>query len=132
MSGTGLDAEAQGTGEPWGSEPKASVNLRVRSASLAPLFDLKPSDMFAQNINFSSHVSLTGGKLIFDDLDSAISGSRLLGHVALTLEGERNFEGELGLDTLDLAPAFALAIGAAGHHPAAPLGSGLLQCCRGR
>src|SRR6202158_3273001 len=132
MSGTGLDAEAQGTAEPWGSEPKASVNLRVRSASLAPLFDLKPSDTLAQNISFSSHVSLTGGKLTFDDLDSAMPGSRLRGHVALTLDGERNFEGEVGLDTLDLAPAFALAIGAAGHDAAEPLGSGLLQGWRGR
>jgi uncharacterized protein involved in outer membrane biogenesis len=132
MSGTGLDAEAQGTAEPWGPEPKANVNLRVRSASLAPLFDLKPSDTLAQNINFSSHVSLSGGKLTFDDLDSTMPGSRLRGHVALTLEGERNFEGEVGLDTLDLAPAFALAIGAAGHDAAEPLGSGLLKGWRGR
>jgi large subunit ribosomal protein L24 len=132
MSGTGLDAEAQGTAEPWGSEPKANVNLRVRSASLAPLFDLKPSDTLAQNINFSSHVSLSGGKLTFDDLDSTMPGSRLRGHVALTLEGERHFEGEVGLDTLDLAPAFALAIGAAGHDAAEPLGSGLLKGWRGR
>ena len=132
MSGTGLDAEAQGTAEPWGSEPRASVNLKVRSASLAPLFDLKPSDALAQNINFSSHVSLMGSKLTFDDLDSAISGSRLRGRVALTLDDQRNFEGEVGLDTLDLAPAFALAIGAAGHDAAEPLGSGLLKGWRGR
>jgi large subunit ribosomal protein L24 len=52
--------------------------------------------------------------------------------VALTLEGERHFEGEVGLDTLDLAPAFALAIGAAGHDAAEPLGSGLLKGWRGR
>ena len=37
MSGTGLDAEAQGTAEPWAAEPKASVNLKVRSVNLAPL-----------------------------------------------------------------------------------------------
>ena len=42
MSGTGLDAEAQGTAEPWASEPKASVNLKVRSVNLAPLIGLKP------------------------------------------------------------------------------------------
>ena len=44
ISGAGLDAEAQGTAEPWGPEPKAGVNLKVRSVNLAPLFDLKPSD----------------------------------------------------------------------------------------
>lgn len=132
MSGAGLDADAQGTAEPWASEPKASVNLTVRAANLAPLFGLKPSDTPAQNISLSSHVSLAGSKLTFDDLDSTMSGSRLRGRVALTLDDERNVEGEVGLDTLDLAPAFALAIGAAGHDAAEPLGAGLLKGWRGR
>ena len=107
-----------------GGGPKASVNLEVRNANLAPLFDLKPSDALAQNISLSSRVSLTGSKLTFDDLDSAIAGSRLRGRLALTLDDERNVEGEVGLDALDLAPAFALAIGAAGHDAAEPLGAG--------
>jgi hypothetical protein len=132
LSGPGLDAEAQGTAEPWGPDAKASVNLTVRSASLAPLFDLKPTDAFAQNIELSARVSLTGNKLTFDDLDSAISGSRLRGRVALTLGDDKNVEGEVGLDSLDLAPAFALAIGAAGRGAAEPLGSGLLKGWRGR
>jgi large subunit ribosomal protein L24 len=132
LAGTGLDAEAQGTAEPWAQEPKASVNLRVRSASLAPLFDLKPTDTLAQNIDLSARVSLTGSKLTFDDLDSAISGSRLRGRVALTLDDGKNVEGEVGLDSLDLAPAFALAIGAAGRGAAEPFDSGLLKGWRGR
>ena len=74
LSGAGLDADAQGTAEPWAAEPKASVNLKVRSVNLAPLFDLKPSDALAQNISLSSRVSLAGNKLTFDDLDSAIVG----------------------------------------------------------
>jgi hypothetical protein len=132
VSGTGLDAEAQGTADLWAREPKASINLSMRSVSLAPLLDLKPTDALAQNISFSSRVTLSGGKLTFDDLDSAIAGSRLRGRVALTLGDERNVEGEIGLDSLDLAPAFALAIGAAGHDAAEPLGSGLLKGWRGR
>jgi large subunit ribosomal protein L24 len=132
LSGAGLDAEAQGTAEPWASEPRASVNLSVRSVNLAPLFDLKPSDALAQNISLSSRVSLMGSKLTFDDLDSAISGSRLRGRVAVSLGDEKNVEGEIGLDALDLAPAFALAIGATGHDAAEPLGSGLLKGWRGR
>jgi AsmA-like C-terminal region len=131
ISGTGLDAEAQGTAEPWAQDARASVNLSVRSASLAPLFDLKPSDTLAQNISLSSRVSLTGNRLAFDDLDSAIAGSRLRGHVAVTLDDERNVEGELGLDTLDLASAFEFAIGAAGRGAAEPLGSGLFKRWRG-
>jgi uncharacterized protein involved in outer membrane biogenesis len=132
LSGAGLDAEAQGSAEPWAAEPRASVNLKVRSIDLGPLLDLKPPEPSAQNISLSSRVSLKGSRLSFDDLDSAIAGSRLRGRLALTLDDERSVEGELGLDALDLAPVFALAIGAAGHDAAEPLGSGLLKGWRGR
>src|SRR6202790_2356439 len=132
MSGAGLDAEAQGTAEPWAAEPKAGINLTVRGVNLAPLFDLKPSDSLAQNISLSSQVSLTAGRVTFDDLDGTISGSWLRGRLALTLDDEKKLEAEVGLDTLDLAPAFALAIGAAGHDPAERLGTGLLKGWRGR
>jgi AsmA-like C-terminal region/AsmA family len=131
VSGSGLDAEAQGTAEPWASEPRASVSLTVRRANFAPLFDLKPSDALVQNISLSSRVSLAGSKLTFDDLDSTISGSRLRGRLALTLGEESDVEGEVGLDALDLAPVFALAIGAAGRDAAEPLGAGLLKGWRG-
>ena len=132
MSGSGLDGEAQGTAEPWAPEPKASLNLKVRSASLAPLFDLRPSDAPAQNIGLSSRLSLTGSRLSFDDLDSTISGSRLRGHLSVSLDDARDVDGEIGLDALDLAPAFALAIGASGHDAAEPLGVGLTKGWRGR
>ena len=132
MSGAGLDAEAQGTAEPWAQDAKADVNLKVRSVNLAPLFELKPSDALAQNISLSSRVSLSGGRLTFEDVDSAISGTRLRGRIAVSLDDERNVEGEVGLDALDLAPAFAFAIGAAGHDATEPLGAGLLKGWRGR
>jgi hypothetical protein len=131
MSGTGVDAEAQGTAEPWAPEPKASVDLKVRHVSLAPLFDLKPSDGLVRDISLASRVSLLGNRLSFDDLDSAKSGSRLRGHIALTLGQDFTVEGEVGMDGLDLAPAFALAIGAAGRDAADPLSSGLLNGWRG-
>ena len=136
LSGTGLDADAQGTAEPWAGEPnagmKASVNLGVRSVNLAPLFGLRPSDALTQNIGLSSRVALSGNRLTFDDLDSTVAGSRLRGHVALSLDDEKNVDGEIGLDTLALAPAFALAIGAAGHDAAEPLNAGLIKGWRGR
>ena len=112
--------------------PRPASILKVRSANLAPLFDLKPSDTLAQNIGLSSRVSLAGNRLTFDDLDSSIAGSRLRGHLAMTLGDEKNVEGEIGLDPLALAPAFALAIGAAGHDAAEPLGAGLVKGWRGR
>jgi large subunit ribosomal protein L24 len=148
MSASGLEAEAQGTVEPWAqdakadakadpkaqakAQAKANVNLRVRSVNLAPLFDLKSSDALAQNISLSSRVSLIGGRLSFEDLDGATSGARLRGRIALTLDEERNVDGEVGLDALDLAPAFALATGSAGRDPTEPLGAGLLKGWHGR
>jgi large subunit ribosomal protein L24 len=132
MWGTGLDAEAQGTAEPWAPDAKAGLNLKVRRANLAPLFGLRPSDALAQNISLSSQVSLAGNRLTLDDLDASMSGSRLRGRLALTLDEQRTVEGEVGLDTLDLAPALALAIGAAGHDATEPLGTGLVQGWRGR
>jgi uncharacterized protein involved in outer membrane biogenesis len=132
VSGTGLDAEAQGTAEPWASEPKAAVYLSVRHANFAPLFGLDPSNPLAQNISLSSRLTLAGGKLTFDDMDGAVGGSRIRGRVALNLENERAMDGEVGMDTLDLASAFGLALGAAGRDASEPLGRGLLQGWRGR
>jgi uncharacterized protein involved in outer membrane biogenesis len=132
MSGTGLDAEAKGTAEPWTAQPAVNVNLEVRNADLAPLLDLRPAGTPEQNILMSSHVLLKNNRLTFDDLDTTISGSRLRGHVELSLDGEKSVAGELGLDTLDLGPAFALMIGAAGHDVAEPLGLGISKGWRGR
>ena len=131
MTGAGLDADAQGTAEPWAQEPTASVNLTIRRADLTPLFGLKPADALARNVSLSSRVVLAGGKLTLDDLDGSIAGSRLRGRIVLTLGDEKNVAGEVGLDTLDLAPAFALAIGSAGRAAAEPLGAGLLKGWRG-
>jgi uncharacterized protein involved in outer membrane biogenesis len=132
ISGTGLEAEAQGNVEPWAQDAKGSVNLKIRSANLAPLFGLKPSDVSAQNVNLSSQVSLKGGRLIFENMDGAISGTRLRGRIALSLDDERNVEGEIGLDAFELAPAFALAIGASGRETTEPLGGGWWKGWRGR
>ncbi|MGY2904470.1 AsmA family protein [Bradyrhizobium sp. URHC0002] len=132
ISGTGLDAEADGSAEPWAQEAKASLSLKVRSADFGPLLDLRPADTLAQNIGLSSRVQLTGNRLTFDDLDSTFGGSRLRGSLAVTLGEEKEIEGEIGADQLALAPAFALALGAAGHDAAEPLGTGLAKGWRGR
>lgn len=132
LSGAGLDAEVQGSAEPFAQQAGANVNLRIAGANLAPLLDLKPADALAQNIALASRLIVAGNKWTFDDLDSTIAGSRLRGRVALTLDEEKSIEGEIGLDALALAPAFGLAIGAAGHDTAEPLGAGLLKGWRGR
>ncbi len=132
ISGTGLDADAEGNAEPWAQDATAGVSLKVRSADLGPLLDLKQGDTLAQNIGLSSRVTLAGNRLTFDDLDSTIAGSRLRGRVAVTLGEEKDIEGEVGADQLALAPVFALALGAAGHDTADPLGTGLVKGWRGR
>ncbi len=132
LSGTGLEADAEGSAEPWAQEAKASVSLKVRAADFGPLLDLKPGDTLAQNIGLSSRVQLAGRKLTFDDLDSSFAGSRVRGNVAVTLGEEKEIDGEIGAEQIALAPAFALAIGSAGQDAAAPLGGGLAKGWRGR
>ncbi|UPK37649.1 AsmA family protein [Bradyrhizobium sp. 186] len=132
LSGGGLDADAQGSVELSAPGPKASINLRVRNANLAPLFGTGPADKSAQNVSLSSRIGLSGNRLTFDDLDSTASGSHLRGHLAMTLDQEKSVEGEVGLDTLDLMPALAMAIGAAGHDAGEPLSAGLISGWRGR
>ncbi|XIA64565.1 AsmA-like C-terminal region-containing protein [Bradyrhizobium sp. TZ2] len=132
ISGTGLDADAEGSAEPWAQEAKANLSLKVRKADLGPLLDLKPGDTLAQNIGLSSRITLAGNQLTFDDLDSSIAGSRLRGRLAVTLGPEKNIEGEVGADQFALAPGFALALGAAGHNADEPLGAGLVKGWRGR
>lgn len=130
LSGGGLDADAQGSVEL--SEPKGSVNLRVRNANLAPLFGASPTGKSVQGVSLSARVGLSGNRLTLDDLDSSAAGSHLRGHLAVTLDQEKSVEGEVGLDTLDLMPALAMAIGAAGHDAGEPLGAGLIGIWRGR
>ncbi|MCA6098473.1 AsmA family protein [Bradyrhizobium australafricanum] len=133
--GAGLDVDAEGTAEPWTKDGanagKSSISLRVRSADISPLLNLKPADPVA-NIRLSSKLTLAGDKLTFDDLDSIIAGSRLRGHLALTLADQKSVDGEVGLDQITLAPIFAAAIGAAGHDATEPLGQGLTSAWRGK
>ncbi len=132
LLGAGLVAEAEGSAEPWAQEAKANLSLKVRGADFGPLLDLKPGDTLAQNISLTSRVQLAGNRLAFDDLDSSFGGSRLRGSVAVTLGEEKEIDGEIGVEQFALAPAFALALGAAGHEAGEPLGTGLAKGWRGR
>ena len=132
LAGGGLDADAQGSVDLSAAEPKANVNLHLRNANLAPLFGTSPADKSAQNVSLSSRLTLSGNRLTFDDLDGTASGSHLRGHLAVTFDQEKSVDGEVGLDTLDLMPALALAVGAAGRDSGEALSAGLITGWRGR
>jgi large subunit ribosomal protein L24 len=132
LSGTDLDADIKGTMEPWSSDRKADLNLAVRSLDLGPLLGLKSSDPCARNVSLSSHVTLAGSKAIFHDLDGTAAGSRMRGRVAVNFGNENVVEGEIGMDTLDLASAFGFVVGTARHDTAEPLRAGLPEGWRGQ
>ncbi|WP_316161455.1 AsmA-like C-terminal region-containing protein [Bradyrhizobium sp. SZCCHNRI20481] len=132
LSGAGLDGDAQGSVDPWGDTAKANVNLRLRSANLSPLFGLKPQDPAAQNIRLFCRLGLSNNRVTLDDIDSTVGGSRLRGRLALVLDEDKQIDGELGLDALDVPQVFSVLVGAAGREQAEPLGAGLLKGWRGR
>ncbi|MET0969194.1 MAG: AsmA-like C-terminal region-containing protein [Tardiphaga sp.] len=132
FSGAELDADMQGDTDIWTAQRKATVALAVRRANLAPLFDLKPTDPAVQAIGLSSKVTLNGDRLSFDDLDSTVAGARLRGRVALTMGTEPTVDGDLNLDSIELAPALGLAIGGRGREGSEPLARGLLHGWRGQ
>ncbi|OYU86922.1 MAG: hypothetical protein CFE29_26755 [Bradyrhizobiaceae bacterium PARB1] len=131
LSGNDLDADVQGSAEPFAQTPKAALMLAVRSANAAPLLGLKGADPSAR-VRLSSRVALNGDKLDLEDIDSTIAGARLRGRLAVTLGSEKSIDGQLGADNIDLAPAVGWMIGARGHDATEPLGGGSLQGWRGQ
>ncbi len=132
ITGAALDAELQGNAEPFAEPRKAALNLAVRRANFAPVLALKPGDPRAQVTSLTSRLTVAGDRLAMEGLDGAIAGARLRGKLAVTTAEPRSIDGELGLDSLELAPLFNLAIGSATATAAEPLGRGLVQGYRGR
>lgn len=132
LSGADVDADVQGSAEPWAGSPKASLALAIRRANLAPLIALKPSDAVAQNVSLSSRLTLNGDKVSLEDIDSTLAGSRVRGRIALTLGAEKAIDGQIGMDAIELGPAFGLAVGTRGRDATDPLGRGVLQGWRGQ
>lgn len=130
LTGEGVDGDIQGTGNPWADQPAAALTVAVRRANLAALFGQSPASM--PSIALSSRLGVAGDVFTFDDLDATVGGSRLRGRLVLTRGDETGVDGEIGLDTLDLAAVTGLAFGAAGHDAASPLDRGWLRGWRGK
>lgn len=129
LVGAGVDGDIQGTGNPWADQPTAALTVAVRRADLAALFGLKPASM--PSVAMSSRVGVAGNVFTFDDLDTTVGGSRLRGRLVLTRGDEIGVDGEVGLDTLDLAAVTGVAFGAAGHDASSPLDRSWLRGWRG-
>lgn len=106
--------------------------MSVRRADLAALFDLKPASVPSLGVSLSSKLGVSGNAFTFDGLDATVGGSRVRGRLTLTRGDEIGVDGEIGLDTLDVAGVTGLAFGAAGHDASSPLNKGWLRGWRGR
>ena len=125
LTGAGIDGDIRGTIDPWGDAAKANVNLAVRKADLSALFDLKPASVALQTL--SSRLNVSGKMFTFDDLDAVVGGSRTRGRISFTRGDDTSVDGDIGMDTLDLAPVIAVALGTGGRGAAEPSGRGLLR-----
>jgi len=132
LTGAGVDGDIQGTSDLSTDTPKAALTVAVRRADFAALLDLKPSSVPSLTGAVASRLGIAGNTFTFEDIDSMLGGSRLRGRLTLTRGDDINVDGEVGLDTLDLAAATALAFGAAGHDTSEPLRRGWLRGWRGR
>ena len=126
LDGDGLDAEVQGTGDPWADQPAATATLNARRLDIAPLFDLRSAVV----VGLSSRLALAGDALTFDDLDAMVGASRARGRLKV-LCAPATVEGALTIDALDLGAVAGVALGASGREANEPLGPGWLQGWRG-
>lgn len=132
LTGAGADGDVQGSGNPWADQPTAALTMTVRRADLAALFDLEPASVPSLGVALSSKLGVSGNVFTFDGLDATAGGSRVRGRLTVTRGEEIGVDGEVGLDTLDIAAVTGLAFGAAGHDASSPLNKGWLRGWRGR
>ena len=130
LTGADVDGEVQGAGNPWAGQPEATLNVAVRRADISAWLGAAPGSL--SPLSLSSRLGVSGNVFTFDDLDTTVAGSRIRGRLTLTRGEETGVDGEIGLDTLDLASVTGLAFGAAGHDSSTPLDKGWLRGWRGR
>jgi large subunit ribosomal protein L24 len=129
LTGNGLDAEIDGSADPFRPERASSVALNVRRANVAPLAGQARGEL---PLVLTSRVALGGQKLTFDSVEGTIAGAKVRGRLGFVLGDEIGVDGTLGADVVDVPSALLVAIGAAGHDSAEPLSRGLLSGWRGR
>jgi uncharacterized protein involved in outer membrane biogenesis len=132
LTGNGLDAEIDGSAEPFKAERAGTLNLTIRKANVAPLIGIARPEQAPLPVVLTSRVGLAGPKINFDSVDGTIGGGRVRGRLGFSLGDEIGVDGSVGADVIDVPSALLVAIGAAGHDSAEPLNRGLLSGWRGR
>ncbi len=132
LAGNGLDAEIDGSAEPFKADRAANVSLNLRKANFAPLIGVARTERAPLPVALTSRVAVAGSKVSFDSLDGTIAGARVRGKLSFTLGDEIGVEGGVGADVVDVPSALLVALGAAGHDSSEPLNRGLLTGWRGR
>ena len=74
LSGAGLDAEAQGTAEPWAQDAEGQRQSHDSPCRSRAAVRSQAVRCAGANISLSSRVTLAGSKLTFDDLDGVDRG----------------------------------------------------------
>lgn len=129
LAGAGFDGDVKGTIDPWPDTSKADLNLAIRKVDPSIVFDLNPATVSLQSL--LARLSVSGKTFTFDDLDAAVGGSRTRGRVIVTRGDDIGIDGNVSIDTLDLASAVGVALGTAGRSGTEPSGRGLLRGWRG-
>jgi large subunit ribosomal protein L24 len=132
LTGAGIEGEVAGTLDPAADPFAASLNVTLRRADLSPLLGPKAGVMPLRDVSLATQLGIAGNAFTFDNLDGAVGGSRVHGRVALTRGDDTGVEGQIAMDSLDVAPVAAIAFGAAGRDPSAPLERGWMRGWRGR
>ncbi|MBN8967316.1 MAG: AsmA family protein [Rhizobiales bacterium] len=126
LVGDDIDADVQGTGDPWADPPAATATLKARRLDIAPLFDLKSAVV----AGLSSRLATTDNALTFDDLDATVGATRARGRLKISRE-PATIDGALTMNALDLGAVAGVVLGASGRGADEPLGPGWLQGWRG-
>lgn len=111
LTGTGLDASADGTARLSGGKPAAALRASLR-ADVPPL----RGKGGALPLTYNGRIALAGNEVTFSDIAATAGGATLSGKLALTLGETYRLNGEIDADTVEGGALLAAAIGA----PSAP------------
>lgn len=131
LTGSAVDGGVIGKLDLMANEPKLDLALSVREADVSPMLGLAPAD-HSHPIRGAAKVSLVGGKLSFNEIDSSVAGARLRGNVSIQSGTERSVDGNVDLDMLEVSPLVTALLGVTPGDSSRPLDPALGSGWRGQ